>query len=475
LVKKSKRQKRIDSCDILLPSGIYERSDIVVQSIIRVTRLLLPVLALCVTLGVMIRAFRRRPAHGFGHRPWFLFLALTLFGVMIALCITNETWWTEPLTLMLFIAFLAVQWMSFVFAGRGGMRAELTGFFLTDLGLMVAALNDTGAFHTQLICVAAGIAGFYILRFFLRNPAFMEYLRIPAAVCCLGLLVACLIFADPVNDSKSWITIAGFTFQPSEIAKVCYVLAAAIPERKRGGFKELLIFTVFSAASVLCLVVMNDLGSAVVFFCGFLAAAAMRKWGYPAAAAGLLAGGGGGYLALNLSGRAAGRFATWGKAWEFANEGGYQQTRAMAAAASGGLLGLGVGQGWLRDVYAASTDLVFCVICEELGLIVAICAILMIFLTCVQAVFAARRGRSPYLVSCACIAAMILAIQAALNALGSVDILPFTGVTFPLISQGGTSAMTCWWLLAFTGTEFMPAFHAEEEEETPSEEEVEEE
>ena len=142
-----------------------------IQGIVRITRLLLPVLALCLTLGVLVRAFRRRPSHGFGRRPWFLFLALTLFGGSIALCITGETWYTEPLTLMLFIGFLAVQWISFAFAGYGGMRAELTGFFLTDLGLMVAALNDTGAFYTQLICVAVGIAGFYLLRFFLRNPA----------------------------------------------------------------------------------------------------------------------------------------------------------------------------------------------------------------------------------------------------------------------------------------------------------------
>ncbi len=435
-----------------------------VPGIIQLSRVLLPILALCITLGVLVRAFRRRPSHGLGRRPWFLFLALTAFGAILALCITADTWKTESVIPLLFIAYLVLQWVSFVFAGRGGMRAELTGFFLTDLGLMVAALSDADELKTQLLCVAIGIAGFYLLRFFLRNPRFMNYLRIPAAVGCLGLLVACLIFAPSVNDSKSWITIFGFTFQPSEIAKVLFVLAAALPEERRGGMKELVLTTAFSAACVLCLVMMNDLGSAVVYFCGFLAAAAMRKWGYPAAAAGLVGAGGGGYLALKLSGRAAGRFASWGKAWEFVNDSGYQQTRTMAAAASGGLLGIGVGRGWLRDVYAAGTDMVFGLLCEEVGLIVALCAVMMIFLVCVQAVWAAKRGRSPYLVSCACIAAMILVIQTALNALGSVDILPFTGVTFPLISQGGTSAMACWWLLAFTGTDFLPAFRPKDEE-----------
>ncbi len=85
-----------------------------------------------------------------------------------------------------------------------------------------------------------------------------------------------------------------------------------------------------------------------------------------------------GMIVLRFKPYIASRFAAWGSVWEYASTTGFQQTRTMSAAASGGLLGMGAGEGWLHHVAAADTDLVFGMVAEELGLIIAVLAVLAI-------------------------------------------------------------------------------------------------
>lgn len=135
--------------------------------------------------------------------------------------------------------------------------------------------------------------------------------------------------------------------------------------------------------------------------------------------------------------------------WEDVYNTGYQQTRAMSAAAAGGLFGKGAGEGWLKDVFAANTDMVFAVVAEEQGLIVALCMVLAVLTLAFFAVRSARHGRSAYYAIAACAAMSMLLTQLALNVFGSLDLLPFTGVTFPFVSRGGSSLLSCWLLMAF--------------------------
>lgn len=128
---------------------------------------------------------------------------------------------------------------------------------------------------------------------------------------------------------------------------------------------------------------------------------------------------------------------------------GYQQTRTMSAAASGGLVGVGAGNGWLEGVPAANTDMVFGVLIEEWGLIIALLAVLSIVTLCLFAVESIMAGRSTYYTIAACGAMSMFIFQTMLNVFGCTDIFPFTGVTFPFVSNGGTSMIVSWALLAF--------------------------
>ena len=121
----------------------------------------------------------------------------------------------------------------------------------------------------------------------------------------------------------------------------------------------------------------------------------------------------------------------------------------VSAAASGGLFGRGAGQGWLKDIFAAETDMVFAVVSEELGLIIAVLAMFAVIALALFAVRNAAQGRSTFYVIAGCAAVSMMMVQMGLNVFGSLDILPFTGVTFPFVSKGGTSLVSCWMLLAF--------------------------
>ena len=114
--------------------------------------------------------------------------------------------------------------------------------------------------------------------------------------------------------------------------------------------------------------------------------------------------------------------------------------QTMSASASGGFVGLGGGQGHLKWADAAEADLVFGLLGEEWGLIIAVLAVLCIITLSVFAVRSIIAGRSTYYSIAACAATSMFIMQTILNVMGSVDLLPLTGVTFPFVSAGGPSS-----------------------------------
>lgn len=210
-----------------------------------------------------------------------------------------------------------------------------------------------------------------------------------------------------------------------------------------------MVFTGFAIFCFLCLAKMRDFGTAVIFFVTFLVISFLRSGDFTKLI--LIVGVAfvGGLLVLRFRSYVAQRFAVWGHVWQDADARGYQQTRTMSAAASGGLVGVGPGNGWLKHVGAARTDLVFGLVSEEWGMIIAILLVLSIITLSIFAYRSIMAGRSTYYTIAACAATTIFLFQTILNVFGSVDLLPLTGVTFPFVSGGGTSMLASWGLLAF--------------------------
>ena len=385
--------------------------------------------------------------------PWGSLVLLTLFQVLTAfqhvLAAGAEATVNIPLAFLGLTAMMWIYCLTMRMMRRVGFEMELIAFFLCTLSLSVTASRFPDNVIKNFLLMLLGLFGFVVLCWLLRDLERAQKARWLMAAGAVGLLVMTLVFGSNREGAKLWIEVGGFTFQPSEIAKICYIFAGAATLDRLFRKRNLTLFIVLTAMCGGCLALMNDFGGALIFFVTFIVIAYMRSGDWATLALITSGCGIGGLMLLRLKPHVAARFAVWGHAWEDASGRGYQQVRTMTASASGGLVGVGAGNGWLENVAAADTDLVFGMLCEEFGFIIACLAVLCIITLAVFAVRACRAGRSSFYTIAACGAASMMVFQTCLNVFGAVDILPLTGVTFPFVSGVGSAMLSAWGLLAF--------------------------
>ena len=395
----------------------------------------------------------RRTAAGKRVSPALTLFELTLFELLLLLQHLLTSPDRSPLQVSLgFAVLILLEWFCYYamrLIGRSGFEVETIAFYLTSLGVSVTASAAPQDMFKQSLLILAAFVLFLLLGLWLRDLRRSEALRPFAAVLALGLLALNIFTSDSLNGAKSWLSLGGFAFQPSEFVKVAYLYVGAATLEKLYRRGNLLVFIVFSAVCVGALALIGDFGTALVFFICFLVISFLRSGSIATVFLAVSGAAMAGFLAVSVKPYIARRFATWGHVWEDVYGAGYQQTRALGAAAAGGLFGKGAGGGWLTDIVAADTDMVFAVICEEEGIIIACCAVLAVLTLSFFAVRTARRARSAYYSIAACAAVTMLMTQMALNVFGSLDLLPFTGVTFPFVSRGGSSLLACWMMMAF--------------------------
>lgn len=355
--------------------------------------------------------------------------------------------------LITFGVYILVEYIYFIGARlllkRRGFEIELIAFLLTSIGLSITSSVYPDKSVKQLIAVLIGIGGFVFLQWLLRDLNRATALRIPVAVLALGALAFTLVFAGVTNGAKNWIYIGGLSIQPSEIVKVAFIFVGAATLEKLQSNKSLTKYILFAAGCIGALFLMYDFGTALIFFFTFIVISFMRSGDirtlFLVCTAALM----GALLILRFKPYVAKRFMSFGHVWENFDTSGYQQTRTMIYSASGGLFGVGLGNGKLRDIFAATEDLVFGVVCEEFGMITAGAILLSYVAMLVYSIRHSKYARSTFYAISACAAAALMLFQAALNVFGVNDIIPLTGVTLPFISRGGSSIMCCWMLLAF--------------------------
>ena len=384
---------------------------------------------------------------------WPSFLWLTLFQVLACLQLIAATGAEVSVQVPLsFLGLTAAMWLYFAVLRCTrcvGFELETIAFFLSTLSLAVTASSAPESLPKQFLAILLGLGLFIVLGLFLRDLDRVKKIRWLMAAGAIGLLGITLVLGQAKYGAVNWISIGGLSFQPSEIAKICYIFAGSATLERLFRKRNLTLFIVLTGVCIGLLGLMSDFGTAAIFFITFLVIAYLRSGDF--ATLGLICGGAvfGAGIIIKFKPYILSRFASWGHAWEAASTTGYQQTRTMSAAASGGLIGMGAGNGWLHRIPAADTDLVFGMLCEEWGLLIALLAVWSIITLALFAVRAARAGRSSFYTIAACAAGSLLVFQTCLNVFGSVDLLPLTGVTFPFVSNGGSAMMSAWGLLAF--------------------------
>ena len=344
------------------------------------------------------------------------------------------------------------QWVLFLFyvaIHRASFEVETLAFFLCTMGMAAIATVKPAEAVKQLMAMGLGVVLFLIIGWSLRDLERAKKFRYLAAVAGVGFLVITLLFGTEYYGAKNWLIIGGMSLQPSELSKVCFVFAGASTMDRIMQKRNIIMFIAYSVLICGCLALMNDFGTALIFFCAFLVIAYLRSGSVGTVALAITALGFAGVIALKIAPHALQRFATWRQVWDDPFGAGYQQAKALMCIASGGLFGLGPGRGKLQNIFAADSDIVFATISEEWGLIMAVLTVICIVALACFSIRTAQMARSAFYSIGACTAAGVLVVQTILNCLGTLDVLPFTGVPFPLLSNGGTSMMGAWGLLAF--------------------------
>jgi cell division protein FtsW (lipid II flippase) len=316
------------------------------------------------------------------------------------------------------------------------------------MSAVIASTVDIRQSYIQVVSLTIGMVFFNILLFFLRNPNKAMKLRPYVAVLALIILLANLIFGKIKHGSQNWIMIGSLSIQPSEIVKVLFIIFGTATLEHLQTTKNLTEFIIFTSICIGFLCFMGDFGTALIFFAAFILVAFMRSGSFRTILSICFSAFLGAIIILKFKPYIANRFSAWRNVWAHINDIGYQQTRVLIYAASGGLLGVGIGKGYLRYVFGAANDLVFGMLCEEFGLIFALLIILCFVFLTAYARKTSIKSRSAFYAIAANASAGMLLFQAALNVFGAVDILPLTGVNLPFVSMGGTSIISSWGLLA---------------------------
>ena len=396
---------------------------------------------------------RKRRTHPVS--PWPSLVLLTIFQLLTVIqfhiSLGNDF---SGQIIAAFALICALMWFYVILMRgfrRNGFEMEIICFFLSTLSLAVTISYSytTDGVLKQAICVCLGVAVFFFLCWYLRDLTRTKKVTYLLLGISGLLLLINLLFGEVTNGAQNWIHIGGMSFQPSELVKIVFIYVGAATLDELQEKRSLYLFMGFSVFCLGCLALMGDFGTAIIFFVTFLVISFLRSGDFTKlflilGAAGLM-----GLMVLRFRPYVASRFETWRHAWDYATEGGYQQVQTMTATASGGLPGLGAGEGNLGNLFGSGTDLVFGMLAEEWGLIIACLACFSIITLTVFAFRSIAAGRSTYYSIAACSTATLFVFQTTLNVLGSVDILPLTGVTFPFLSSGGTSMIASWGLLAF--------------------------
>ena len=331
-------------------------------------------------------------------RPGATLVYMTILQLLLGLklCLSMGAENMAPIAVS-FISLSLIMWITYLITRamrRRAFEVETLAYMLSTAGLAVTASSVPSDVLKHIVFLLAGIFMYFAVGWFIRNLNRAKKLRIPIAAAGLFLLAVNLVLSEAVFGAKNWLTLFGFSFQPSEFVKIAYVFAGAVTLDRLFNKANLILFIGFAAACVIALALMSDFGTALVFFIAYIVIAFLRSGSI--ATVFLSVGGAGlaGFLAITVKPYIADRFATWGHVWETPFDEGYQQTRTMAAAASGGLFGKGAGEGWLKHITAANTDMVFGMICEELGLIMAVILITVIIMLAVYVIVYAAPARS---------------------------------------------------------------------------------
>lgn len=321
-------------------------------------------------------------------------------------------------------------------------------FYESDSRTIVAA---TSVFTRQLAFALAGIAAMFVIsKWDYHN---WRRLAVPLLIFAIILLVLVIIPHNPLaitrNNATRWLGVRGFTFQPSEVAKfaviVYFAATISVKKDKMARFKEGVFDYMLILGLLAGLMLLEPHLSGTVLILG-IGACMMFVGGISRQMAVLGVGTGVFGILLLLSemlpyGRS--RIMQWKDPWAYAQDEGYQTVQSLLAIGSGGLAGLGFGKGRQKLLYLPEehNDMIFAIVCEELGFIGAALILSLFCFLVLRGFWIAMNARDRFGSLLAVGITTMIALQTFLNVAVATNFVPNTGISLPFFSYGGTALM----------------------------------
>ena len=312
---------------------------------------------------------------------------------------------------------------------------------LIAIGLIMLTRLDMTEAIKQFFIVAVSVAISMLVPFIMRNLHFLQKLTfLYAGIGILAILVV-LIMGNLTYGSNLSFSIAGITFQPSEFVKIVFVFYLAAALSKSTEFINIVLTAIIAGIHVLILVFSNDLGSALIFFVTYVLMVFMSTRNFLYLFAGAIGGCGAALFAYERFSHVRVRVQAWKDPWSVIDSAGYQISQSLFGIGSGGLFGLGLFKGDPDAIPFVEKDFIFSAITEEMGLIFAMCVILVCLNSFIMFMNVSMRldGEFYRLIGVGLGVTYILEVFLTIG--GGAKFIPLTGVTLPLISYGGSSML----------------------------------
>jgi cell division protein FtsW (lipid II flippase) len=260
----------------------------------------------------------------------------------------------------------------------------------------------------------------------------------------LAILVLPLIFGQWNNGAKNWVSLPVLgSFQPSELVKISVLFALAYYFSAHRTFIQMLPALLFTIACLIVLMLQRDLGTALIYYLSTLVVFYIACGNIPLTLLGAGGGVGAAILGYRMFAHVKVRVAMWKNPWSDPTGGGYQIIQALLAISSGGLFGMGLGQGTPEKIPAYYNDFIFAVICEQFGQIFGVLLLLLYVIILARAVTLVNRSRRSLTMLLGYGTVAMLGIQTFMITGGVIKLIPLTGVTMPFLSYGGSSMLSC--------------------------------
>ena len=387
-------------------------------------------------------------------------IVIILFGSLVVANGGELSINTLGVPLGIFAAFVGAHLAMRRFAENTDPAILPITFALSGIGIAYVTRLAPDLAVRQVVWLFLGIACMVAVLIFLRKIEKVANYKYTLIIIGVLLLLSPLlpVVGTEIYGSRIWLSVAGFSFQPGELAKIFIVLFLAgylaqnremlsvftvrLGPLRLPDFRTLLPLLLMWGISMVIVIFEKDLGSALVVFLVFLAMIYVATGKASYVIIGFVLAAAGGIAAFMLFSHVQVRVDTWLNPFADPTGAGYQLVQSLYSLADGGMIGVGVGQGMAEQIPIVESDFIFSAIAEELGLLGAVGVLLLFVMFAVRGMVIAARAKSDVAALIAVGLTSIIVLQAFIIVGGVTRLIPLTGLTLPFISQGGSSLLS---------------------------------